>query len=418
VKDSLERERAVISHYLVLRNDHPRNAGIGPEHFTDANHRDWWAEAIRRDDFSPLDLGMTTKHTVEYGGPETLVLGRQMPQILDGIRRAWATQRVRWAADRAVNSLRQDPDRFEVVCDDLVAAVEDARAGCSNTTESLTTVGMRVLDTYGRDIKDKSSRVLPMFHPGMQSALGGWTLGKLHLVVARSSEHKTTFARQAAEHVAHAGHPVLYWTMEDSSEDIAIRDIASRSELTTRDLATATIPQHIQINGRIREAGARARDHVMREAAGRFWLIDRGSPHLSEIGPVVGQAVAKHGIRAAFLDFAQLIRPDHGHEDATHWKRVSAYCAALSKRHRIALFANCQIDKQATQNSKDDSERGVRASDIYGGIAWQQNAFSVTCIWKNSDGRTITIDVQKFKSAGPMRLDNVPVTPAHDRIEV
>jgi hypothetical protein len=418
MESDAERERTVVAYYLIMREDHPRNAGIGPELFFDPSHRSWWEESLRRDDFTSLDLGITPEKSTAYAGPGYIVFGNQIPGMLDGMRRRWSIQRLLWATSTAFEDLRKRSEDMDAICTELVAAVEDARAGCSNATESLTTVGLRVLETYGRDIKDKSSRTLPMFLPAMQEALGGWTLGKLHLIVARSSEHKTTFTRQAAEHAAHTGHPVLYWTMEDSSEDIAIRDIASRSELTTRDLATAQVPQHLQLNKRLPEVGARARDHVMREAAGLFWLIDRGGPKLSDIGPTIGQAIAKHGIRAAALDFAQLIEADSGHQDTGHWKRVAAYLAALAKRHRIALLACCQIDKFATRESKDNEDRGIRAEDMYGGISWMQSAFSVTCLWRSSDKRTITINVEKFKSAGPMRLDNVPVTPAHDRIEV
>lgn len=417
MNNDIERERAVIAHYLILRNDHPRNAGLGPEHFTDGNHRTWWEAALKRDDFTPLDIGISAKVTEGYAGPGFIVFGSQIPGMIDGMRRQWAIERVRWATSHALECLRERPEDFDPVCNDLLSAVEDARAGCTNSTESLSTVGQRVLETYGRDIKDKSSRTLPMFLPAMQDALGGWPLGKMHLIVARSSEHKTTLARQTLEHIAFCGHPVLYWTMEDSADDIAIRDIAAASELTTRDLATAKIPQHLQINGRLPEVGARARQHVTRETAGRFWIIDRGSPKASEIAPVVGQAVARYGVRAVALDFAQLTRADRGREDSEHWKAVSAQWAALAKRHGIALFAMCQIDKAATQESKDNVDRGIRVSDVYGGIAWMQNAFSGTCLWKSTDGRTLTIDVQKFKSAGPMRLD-VPVTAAHDRIEV
>ena len=46
-----------------------------------------------------------------------------------------------------------------------------------------------------------------------------------------------------------------------------------------------------------------------------------------------------------------------------------------------------------------------------------QNAFAGICLWKTQDGRSVTINIEKWKSAGPMMLENVPVNAAHDRIE-
>lgn len=428
--DQLERERALIAHYLVLRSDHPRNAGVGVEHFTSGAHRSWWAKAMERDDFTPWDLGIDTEVVADLSGPAYAYNERHVPGIVDAVRRHWAAERVRWACASAQDRLRKG-EELEPVCTDLLATVEDARAGCTNSTESLATVGQRVLETYAHDIRDKSSRTLPIFLPAMQDALGGWVLGKLHLIVARSSEHKTTMARQAAEHIAFCGHPVLYWTMEDSSEDIAIRDIASASVMTTRDIATAKVPGVVADAWRTKLANpnydspyapervrAQADAHAARETAHRFWLLDIGSPTLSQIAPEVGRAVARHGVRAVVLDFAQLIGPDRGHEDAQHWKRVSAHLAALAKRYKIALIACAQIDKQATRDSEDSPDRHPRLSDIYGGAAWKQNAFAGLTLWKTQDGRAISINVEKWKSAGPMLLENIPVDAAHDRIEV
>lgn len=425
--EQVDHEYAIIAYYCVHQADHPRNSGIGVEHFTVARNRAIWSKALASDAATPWELGLSGDEIADLSGSE-YGWASHIPPTIAALRRSWSVRKLRSACNGAVSALNDGAD-LDSTCGALETAISEARAGGVSRAMTLRESNIRTAEDWLERARMKDGFTLPIFLPELHGLVGGWVPGKLHLIVARSSEHKTTFARQSAEHIADCGHGVIYWTAEDSHMDISARDIASKSdEITTRDIISGTLPPKMASAKAIQDENPdysspytlermaeSLRKINTRPATANMLIIDTGCPRLSQIASEVGQHMQTHKIRALFFDFAQLIRPDHGPEDATHWKNVSAHLANMAKTLGIAIVACCQIDKQATRDSKDSEDRHPRISDVYGGISWMQNAFAGIVLWKN--GKELHINVEKWKSAATGKLNKVTVDAAHDRIE-
>lgn len=407
-------EKAVVGHYLVLRNDHPRSAGLEPAHFMDRKHREWWAKALTLDDFSPFDLGMSPWETTEYGGPESIVLASQMPRLVAGMKKAWAIERVKWAAANAVDDLKFDASRFDEVCATLLATVEEARSGFAAEGRTMAEIISEVADDWDEAVRSGVPQTLPMPIKAMQDALGGWQIGKVVMLGAKSSEHKTSFGRKACDTVAKAGHTAMYWLMEDEDSDLGQRAVAERvPQLDTRHLATGTVPKELRDN--VGELYEQIKATADAEENRRIIVVDRRAPKLGTIGPEIGRLVAKYGVKFVVLDFAQLIVPDKGGKNGDWWAHLSAWLHTLAAHYGVAMLVLGQFETQAVRDMAETG-RAPRITDMYGGDTWRQNAFGCICMWKTGPTR-LNFRVDKWKSgANGLEIMNVPVDPAHDRI--
>ena len=285
----------------------------------------------------------------------------------------------------------------------------------AHETEDAHAAAVRALDSWRDAVTGKARKVLPFPWKELNATLGGMPLGKLLFFGGRSSEYKTTTLRTIAEYLAGLGHRSVYWTLEDSNEDIAARTIANVVKLTTRDLGAGAY------NGRDRLDQAEA-DRIYNEAIARIahapWrdnlrLIDEAMPRLSRVLELM-HAEAKLGAKFFALDYFQLVMPDRGEKSEQSVRHACASLAGFAKETGTVVAASSQIDKAGTLESQNDCRVPKAAEMLYGTVLFQ-TAHGVLMLGASTN--QLEIFVEKFKSGPKGVRMHLGVDPAYDRLD-
>lgn len=413
---------------------HPAEAlttSLTPEHFGSAQARGLCV-ALQRRGWTIADLTATLGPT----WTETLDRLDKAARFADPAKITAASDRLRenFAAKAAeahaaafLKSIRTRTTPILEAIQELVRGLAEAEAMTPVVSRSYGVVATEVMTDWAESISNPELHAtLPLPLPSLQEHTGGWAVGKLHLIGGRSSEHKTTFARQAAQHLASLGHRVAYHTAEDSDRDIAIRTLAHDNRLLdTRSLMLGKGPyERDGITGdHLAEVLQQAQQSIESDAGKHLRIIDVPNPKLSQLLGSIKAEAAK-GTKAYFFDFLQLCRPDRGIATNDWWRDCVAALAGLAKQLRIVLVCTSQIEKTGTQASVEQN-RIPRADEMPNGAVLRQGAFACLMVGidvhKDTGAIRFGVEIDKWKSAKNMRAGDdarklFNIEPGHDRI--
>lgn len=255
-----------------------------------------------------------------------------------------------------------------------------------------------------RMLTGEPAPLLPM--PLLGSEYEGWTPGKLYVVGAVTSQHKTTVCLDACTLVEESGANAFFWTLEDSRADMSARQIVQASEgrISFNDLTRGIGKRGPKVKIAIDSM------RTIEERPGRTFLRD-GPGTIDVICSAISKKVANHGIRLAVIDFIQRITPDNKFE-APHdaYERYSKRLADLAGKLDIVILLAVQFTKDATSKSTEGhggKDRLPQIGDIKGGSGIAYNAFGV---WLNhipqgqDDDlvlKEMSICIRKWKSGNP-----------------
>lgn len=404
----------LIAHYLVLKQAHPKSSDVKPQHFTWPPFAQWWGAALGRKtwtDASELGIPVAAQAALS----DLYIIPSQVQEVeAKVIASASAFHTLQRLEDACTDLRERGAEALEAACEAVQQAVAYAHAGMPSPAVTQREAARSVLHQYGEELKNPQ-RTIVMPEP-LQKICGGWVRKKVHVVVGRSSEHKTTVLRASAECAARAGYLCAGLALEDDVDDMAGRTIAAQCVyLTTRKMQTGERP-HTDPDLMQRELG-KAAAHIQEEWTERLWWVDDGAPRLATVMRSLRWLGAR-GIDWAFIDYGQLIQPDsdRAFADNTHWTKVSTHLQAIAKELNIALVVALQVDKQSTRESFAES-RPPYTIDALGGACWRQNCFGSICISASNDnnGRKINFLVDKWKT-GATGGGVFYVDPAHDRL--
>lgn len=230
---------------------------------------------------------------------------------------------------------------------------------------SLSSALKQAQKNHAHELKDP--RAIPMNLTSMQKAYGGWRRGKLHLICAPTSQHKTTLAVQAWKFSSIKGYRCCYITLEDDATDIAERVAVSEvsgltlKHLVGRDSITAEHPRMMGEWERLAET----------EWAKRAVIVDAALDLPTLEGEIRSQAA--RGLDLCVVDFMQLISSaDRRVDPVQHAAACATTLQATAKECDIALLCCVQPTQAATRG-----DAPVEIGDIRGGSAIAQAAFAV-----------------------------------------
>ena len=164
---------------------------------------------------------------------------------------------------------------------------------------------------------------------------GGLEPGQMVILAARPSVGKTALALNIADHVAGAGIPVLFITLEMSVQEIAMRLMASRSGVPMSDMRS----------GNASHDGWRRMASVCGDTASTPLFID------DRPGITVAYARAKarkiqrqHGLGLIVVDYLQLMKGP-GENRTQEVGGISRGLKGLAKELRVPVIALAQINR-------------------------------------------------------------------------
>jgi hypothetical protein len=404
--------KRVLAWWLVNPSD-ALTSTLSPEHFSDLRHRRL-AHTLQRpgwtidDAHSALVSDSDPSGALTYADifdSSTGLLEHHHAASTLRLHDEYARKAAHAAATEFLGAIRgkgAKPIRKAIL--ELVSALAEAEAMGPIQGRQYGQVAADVLATWlGSMANPDESPTLPLPWPQIDAHTGGWVVGKLHLIGGRSSEHKTTFARCCAEHLASIGVPCAYWTAEDSEVDIASRTLAANSDLLdTKALMLGRGPRgQNPTKGDLDRILGQAQKSIESPVGKNLHIIDIPNPRLSQIVTTIKTLAAK-GYRAVFFDFLQLARPDSGQPTNDWWRDCIATLAGLAKQLGIVLVCTSQIEKSGTQASIQD-ERVPRADEMPFGAVLRQGAWACVMvgarIGKTTGSKLLVAEIDKWKSA-------------------
>lgn len=407
-------EKHLAAHFLVLRNDHPATTDIRGEHFTNAVLRVAWDKA--RTSQSPWDVVDLLGLELASSLGDVTTHAHEIPGHIDWLKSNWARRRALSALTVASDALRV-PMPFEdlqAILGGLSGSVTEALAGGPHDSTTHAKLAHDVARQFVTDLQTED-RAIHTPWPELNRVMPGIPYGKVTLIGGRSSEHKTTLARLLMHYaVKELGLTGEFWTGEDSSADIARRNIAS--EVPSLTVGRFASGRWNRDRKRPTEDELRPLMHAYDRHARaphweRFRINDSPFGSIDNVCAHIAQQHARHGIRIFVGDFIQLIPGVRNKDD---WTVAMARLAATAKQLDLIMIWTSQVDKVGTRESKQSGNRPPQGIDMLFGTSLRQQAYAVFMVGVD-DGR-LNIVVDKHKSARPGTSIQLELDAPHDRL--
>ena len=219
---------------------------------------------------------------------------------------------------------------------------------------------------------DEGLVLLPTGLADVDGLIGGVALGDLTLVAARPSVGKTSFALGIADHVAHAGHAAVCFSLEMRRSQLGARLLSWRARVSAEAMrrGTATAAQY----ARVPDAAA--------ALEGVPLLIDDRSRSVTEIEAWCRRSIAERGtLSCVVVDYLQLATPAGKAESRQETvAAVSRDLKRIAKELKVAMVACCQLSRAPDSRS----DKRPRLEDLRESGALEQDADVVMLLYRPS----------------------------------
>jgi len=243
---------------------------------------------------------------------------------------------------------------------------------------------------------------------------GGWQRANLIVIGGRPGNGKTALGLQLAYHAAHHGHPVLFFSLEMTHQELAERLLAQRTRIDGYRLRNATRlrddERHLieQVAGDLAQLPMAIQDDPTRTVT----MITSESRR---------QARSDQGLGAIVIDYLQLITPEtrRGEKPSRQEQvaQMSRQLKHLAKELNVPVIVLAQVNRQSAKEV-----RAPRLNELRESGAIEQDADMVVFVHRpkvesdqdttgpndNPDGTENAILALAKNRMGP--VGNVPVT--------
>jgi replicative DNA helicase len=197
---------------------------------------------------------------------------------------------------------------------------------------------------------------------------------ELIIVAGRPSMGKTAIGLNMAEHIAlseNPPRPVLFFSLEMSSQQVAQRILCSRARVDSQRLR----------RGKHNDEELQRLMAVADEIRGRPLFVDDTSAlSILELRARARLAYRKHGIRAIFVDYLQLMHTPGAENRQQEVAEISRGLKALAKELKIPVIAMAQLNRK----TEDRGSNRPRMSDLRESGAIEQDADLVALLHRES----------------------------------
>ena len=221
------------------------------------------------------------------------------------------------------------------------------------------------------DFEDERIKIPTGFTPLDQALDGGIRKASYTVIGARPSVGKTALAVNIMagimfnEHKNNDPKPILFFSLEMSSNDIIERLCAGFTGISPDHLFTKDDPQNIRKPFIFYDV-AHAYKEVISDSKEHTYLAicDKAGLTIDEIKGVVQQALNRFGgLSAVVIDYIQMIPTNPQQNRTNAIADISRYFAGLSKTLKIPVIALAQLNRDMEKGLKGEI-RAPRMSDI------------------------------------------------------
>jgi replicative DNA helicase len=213
---------------------------------------------------------------------------------------------------------------------------------------------------------------LPCYISNVDTVTLGFQDSDLVIVAARPGMGKTAFIIQAAKRQAEQGIPVGIFSLEMSARQNIQRIIANeiRADISS-----------IRRGGLVREQWQQLDRRMAAVAALPIQICDLGGMTINEIVAIAKRWKLKHGIRALYVDYMQLITLDRTHRNMNREQEISQISRRLkqlAKELDIPVIALSQLSR----NVETRADRRPILSDLRDSGSIEQDADMVMFLYR------------------------------------
>lgn len=226
-------------------------------------------------------------------------------------------------------------------------------------------------DAYDR-IDDRSQRGpstvsgLPTGYIDLDEKTAGFQNSELIIIAARPSVGKTSLALNIARHMAvEEKHPVFFVSLEQSRIELTERLLCCQARVDSHKLRKGHLSSEDM--QRLIEAGGALRPV-------RLFLDDTPGQGMLRIAANARRLKMRHGIKAVFIDYLQLIEPDNRRDSRQEQvAAISRRLKFLAKELQIPVVALAQVNR----SSEDRQDHRPRLADLRESGSIEQDADTV-----------------------------------------
>ena len=199
-----------------------------------------------------------------------------------------------------------------------------------------------LLHTLYRQVELRDGKYLSGLPSGF-TELDEWTSGfqpgDFIIMAGRPSMGKTALGLTIAEHLAaEENHPVVFFSMEMSNQQVAQRIMCSRGGIDSQRFR----------KGMLDDADIAQLGNVCEElAAAPFFVDDTPGMTVLELRAKVRRLCRQHDIRAVFVDYIQLMSAAGFESRQQEITNISAGLKSLGRELNIPVIAMAQLNRQA-----------------------------------------------------------------------
>jgi len=254
----------------------------------------------------------------------------------------------------------------------LVAAVEQDVLKATATKETSGVV--RLGDMLPETLEMLEQRTIPGVATGykpLDDALGGLHNGDFIVLAARPGMGKTALAQCIATNVAKRGIPVLYFSLEMSIHQLAIRGLS----------AEGNVDGYLMRARRLREHDWDKLGYALEKLVGLpIWIDDKPERTTMEMRSIVRRMKRQEGIGLVIVDHMQIIADTYrGRSRNDEMAAISRSLKAMAKESNLPVLALSQLSRKKT----DMKDKRPELSDLRDSGAIEQDADVVLFIHRD-----------------------------------
>lgn len=186
----------------------------------------------------------------------------------------------------------------------------------------------------------------------LDDKLGGLHAGDLIIVAGRAAMGKTSFMANVAKHAASKGIPIGIISGEQPAKQLGSRMVSAVARVPAKSFRTARFDE---------AEWSRVYSGFHTVAPLPMYFYDRSSPTMAEVVRVTRRWIAKHGIKALYVDYLQRItgEGDRRYEQVSN---VARGLKNLARDTNIPVVALAQVSRDAERDDRTPSLRHLSDS--------------------------------------------------------